>query len=115
MGLPVLQKDLRSAAGKSAAGNEKSIAGNEILKQYSSLCRIARNAISMQRSGDVFVDIQIRDPDTVLLIHDYIRYLSQVDGVKGTADQIAESMVLGFIDEHAQFRSWRRTQAQALR
>lgn len=61
------------------------------------------------------MDIQFRDPDTVSLINDYIRYLSQVDGIKGSADQIAESMVLGFIDEHAQFRSWRRMQAQALR
>jgi len=60
-----------------------------------------------------FLDIEINDPDTVLLINDYIRYLRQVDGVKGSADQVAESMLLGFIDEHTQFRYWRKTQAQA--
>lgn len=59
-----------------------------------------------------FVDIEISDPDTVLLINDYIRYLKQVDGVRGSADQVAESMLLGFIDEHTQFRNWRRTHAQ---
>ena len=57
------------------------------------------------------MDIQISDPDTISLINDYVQYLSQVDGIRGSADQIAESMVLGFIDEHTQFRSWRRTQA----
>lgn len=61
------------------------------------------------------MDIQIRDPDTILLIRDYIRYLSQVDGIKGSAGQITESMVLGFTDEHAQFRSWRKAQAKTLR
>lgn len=58
------------------------------------------------------MDIEISDPDTVLLINDYIRYLKQVDGVRGSADQVAESMLLGFIDEHTQFRNWRRTHAQ---
>lgn len=61
-----------------------------------------------------FVDIEINDPDTVLLINDYVRYLRQVDGVKGSTDQVAESMLLGFIDEHAQFRCWRKTQTQAM-
>lgn len=60
------------------------------------------------------MDIEISDPDTVLLINDYIRYLRQVDGIKGSMDQVAESMLLGFIDEHAQFRCWRKNQTLAL-
>lgn len=60
------------------------------------------------------MDIEINDPDTVLLINDYVRYLRQVDGVKGSTDQVAESMLLGFIDEHTQFRCWRKTQTQAM-
>lgn len=59
------------------------------------------------------MDIEISDPDTVSLINDYVRYLRQVDGVNGSTHEVAESMVLGFVDEHAQFRNWRRMQAQS--
>lgn len=59
------------------------------------------------------MDIKIDDPDTVAIIHDYTRYLQQVDEIESSVDQAAESMLLGFIDEHVQFRSWRRMQDHA--
>ncbi|MDI9239449.1 hypothetical protein QLQ15_11095 [Lysobacter sp. LF1] len=52
--------------------------------------------------------ISITDPDTVVLLERYRQYVDQVDGEKGTLDQLAEGLMLGMLDEHNRFREWSR-------
>lgn len=52
------------------------------------------------------MQITITDPATIDLLQRYAQYLEKVDGVTGTMDQLAEGMILGFLDEHTQFRWW---------
>ena len=52
--------------------------------------------------------MSITDPDTVALLERYRQYVDQVDGQKGTLDQLAEGLMLGMLDEHNRFREWSR-------
>ncbi|PPU05233.1 hypothetical protein XacyCFBP2565_21975 [Xanthomonas arboricola pv. corylina] len=62
------------------------------------------------------VTIKINDPQTIELLQSYSQFLSQVDGVGGTLDDVAEGIVFALLDEHMRFRQWRRgtcTEARA--
>jgi hypothetical protein len=52
--------------------------------------------------------ITITDPETVVLLERYRQYVDQVDGERGTLDQLAEGLMLGMLDEHNRFREWSR-------
>lgn len=53
--------------------------------------------------------IKITDPETAALLRQYTQYIAQVDGVTGSLSQVAEGLVLGYLDEHSQFREWSNT------
>jgi len=50
--------------------------------------------------------ITIEDPDTILLLQKYRRFIAQEDAVDGSMDEIAEGLILGLLDEHRRFASW---------
>jgi hypothetical protein len=54
--------------------------------------------------------ITIDDPDTILLLKKYRRFISQEDAVDGTMDQIAEGLILTMLDDNGRFADWVRTQ-----
>ena len=52
------------------------------------------------------IEITISDPETVLLLRGYRRFLAEEDGVRGSMQQIIEGMALAFMDDHDNFRTW---------
>lgn len=52
--------------------------------------------------------INITDPQTIALLQKYRQYVSQVERVDGSLDEIAQGLVIGCIDENSEFRHWCR-------
>lgn len=54
------------------------------------------------------LNITITDPQTIALLRQYSHYISQVEQIEGTLDELAQGLVVGCIDEHPAFRRWCR-------
>ena len=52
--------------------------------------------------------ITLDDPDTIALLREYSRFIEQADAAQGTIDQVAEGLILMYLDEHGDFVQWRR-------
>lgn len=50
--------------------------------------------------------ITISDPETIALLDRYKKYVGEIDGVRGTIDQLAEGLMLGSLDLHNRFQRW---------
>jgi len=57
------------------------------------------------------ITVKIRDPETIALLQRYERFLQVEDECEGSMDQIAEGLILGFLDEHRRFAAWQSTEA----
>lgn len=58
--------------------------------------------------------LTFKDPETIRLMLRYAQYISLRDGVTGTVEQVAEGVILGFLDEHPNFNEWHRVVNTAL-
>jgi len=53
--------------------------------------------------------VTITDPATIELLYRYRHYVEQVDDVRASVEQLTEGLVIGLLDGHDRFNSWRRS------
>lgn len=59
--------------------------------------------------------ITVTDQTTIDLIRLYRQYVREEDQTDGTVRDLAEGLVITFLDEHHQFREWRNANAMNTR
>lgn len=55
--------------------------------------------------------ITVTDQTTIGLIRLYRQYVREQDQIEGTVRDLAEGLVITFLDEHHRFREWRKANA----
>ena len=52
------------------------------------------------------ITITITDPATIEMLAQYQEFIRAKDDCEGTIDQVAEGLMLGYLDEHDDFVDW---------
>ena len=58
--------------------------------------------------------VTFKDPETIALVMRYAQFMEQRDGVGGTIEQVAEGLIIGYLDEHPSFVQWHRAATAAM-